>query len=75
MPVSILNTEDLRAILKNTTGHKNAASQGKPSPLPEKQGKEYGVIRTIWPNIFGYYYAFPEEREVSKYFLLSDSLI
>lgn len=50
-------------------------SQGKPSPLPEKQLKEYGVIRTIWPNMFGYYCVFPEEREVSKYFLLFDKAI
>lgn len=37
--------------------------------------KEYGVITTIWPNIFGYCCVFPEEREVSKYLLLFDKAI
>ena len=44
-------------------------SHEKPSPPREKQLKDYGVIRTVWPNMFGYYCVFPEEREASKYFL------
>lgn len=68
-------TEHLCGHLKNITGHKNVAVSGKPSPLPEKQLKEYGAIKTILPNTLGYFCMFPEEREVSKYFLLFDTTI
>lgn len=30
-------------------------SHGKPSPLLEKQLKDYGVISALWPHMFGYY--------------------
>lgn len=50
-------------------------SHGKPSPLLEKQLTDYGVIRTIWPNMFASYCLFPEEREVSKRFFLLDRAI